>query len=90
MSTTSGLFQDKVGYFFTDRLQLGRMLNADYVLLGSIGASGTSHTFSARLLRVETGVETGDVVSGRQVLCEVCRAQDLFEAIHLLGTAIAR
>lgn len=67
-------------------LEVGRMLNADYVLLGSIGTSGASHTFSARLLQVETG----EVVSGRQVLCEECRAQDLFEAIHLLGTTIAR
>jgi TolB-like protein len=67
-------------------LELGRLLNADYVLLGSIGASGTSYTFSARLLHVETG----EVVSGRQVLCEECRAQELFEVIHLLGTTIAR
>jgi TolB-like protein len=67
-------------------LELGRLLNADYVLLGSIGASGSSYTFSARLLRVETG----EVVSGRQVLCEECRAPDLFDAIHLLGTTIAR
>lgn len=67
-------------------LELGRMLNADLVLLGSVGAFGTSHTVSARLLRVETG----EVVSGRQVLCQECRAQELFEAIHLLGTTIAR
>lgn len=67
-------------------MELGRVLNADYVLLGSIGASGSSFIFSARLL----DVETSEVISGRQVLCEDCRAQDLFEAIHLLGTTIAR
>jgi TolB-like protein len=67
-------------------LELGRMLNADYVLLGNVGASGTTLTFGARLLNVETG----EVVSGRQVLCEDCHARDLFDAIHLLGTAIAR
>jgi TolB-like protein len=67
-------------------IALGRVLNADYVLLGSIGASGSSITFSARLLHVESS----EVVSGRQVLCEECRAADLFEAIHLLGTTIAR
>jgi WD40 repeat protein/TolB-like protein len=67
-------------------LELGRILNADYVLLGSIGAFGTSQMLSARLLRVETG----EVVSGRQVLCEECRAQDFFDVIHLLGTTIAR
>jgi len=67
-------------------MELGQMLNADYVLLGSIGASGSSVTFSARLL----DVASGEVVSGRQVLCEECRAQDLFDAIHLLGGTIAR
>lgn len=67
-------------------LELGRMLNADVVLLGSIGALGTTITLSARLLRVETG----ETLSGRQVLCEECRARDIFDAIHLLGTAIAR
>ncbi len=67
-------------------LELGRMLNADYVLLGNVGASGTTLTFGARLLHVESG----EVVSGRQVLCEDCHARDLFDAIHLLGTAIAR
>lgn len=67
-------------------LELGRMLNADLVVVGSIGGFGTSTTLSARVLRVETG----EVVSGRQVLCEGCRGPDLFEAVHLLGTAIAR
>lgn len=67
-------------------LEMGRMLNADYILLGSIGAFGTSHTLSARLLEVETG----EAVSGRQVLCEECRAQDFFDVVHLLGTTIAR
>jgi TolB-like protein len=67
-------------------LEMGRMLNADYILLGSIGAFGTSHTLSARLL----DVETGEAVSGRQVLCEECRAQDFFDVVHLLGTTIAR
>ncbi len=67
-------------------LELGRMLNADLVVVGSIGGFGASVTLSARVLRVETG----EVVSGRQVLCEQCRGPDLFEAVHLLGTAIAR
>lgn len=67
-------------------VELGRMLNADLVLLGSVGGFGTTQTLSARILRVETG----EVVSGRQVLCEECRASDLFEAIHLLGNTIAR
>ena len=67
-------------------MELGQLLNADFVLLGSIGASGSSVTFSARVLEVASG----EVVSGRQVLCEECRAQDLFDAIHMLGNVIAR
>lgn len=69
-----------------DGLELGRLLNADYVLVGNLGTSGTTQTVSARLLRVETG----ETVAGRQVLCLECRAQDLFDAIHLLGETIAR
>lgn len=67
-------------------LELGRILNADLILLGSVGAFGTSQMLSASIL----DVETGEVLSGRQVVCEECRAQDFFDAVHLLGTAIAR
>ncbi|TVP78434.1 MAG: hypothetical protein EA352_02090 [Gemmatimonadales bacterium] len=69
-----------------DGIRLGRILNADYVLLGSIGAFGSSHTLSARII----DTETGEAVSGRQVLCEECRSQDFFDLVYLLGTAIAR
>ncbi len=67
-------------------IRLGQILNADLIVLGSIGAFGTSHTLSARIL----DTETGEAISGRQVLCEDCRAQDFFDLVHLLGTAIAR
>ena len=69
-----------------DGLELGRLLNADYVLVGSVGASGTTQTVSAGLLRVETG----ERVAGRQVLCQECQDQDLFDAVHLLGETVAR
>ena len=67
-------------------LQLGRLLNARYVVLGSIGTSGASVTFSARIL----DTETGEVRAGRTVLCEECRPGELFEAIEMLGNVIAR
>jgi WD40 repeat protein len=75
----SGLTQE-------DGAELGKVLNADYVLLGSIGVLGTSHVFSARVLNVETA----EVVAGRQIVCEECRDQDIYDAIRLLGTTIAR
>lgn len=73
------------GFTEADGLQIGRMLNADYVVLGSVGALGEQYTFSARMLQVETG----RVVGGRQVVCEACRLEDLFEAMNLLGSTIA-
>jgi TolB-like protein len=69
-----------------DGLRVGQLLNADYVLLGSVGALGPNYLFTARLLHVETG----EVVSGRQVLCEECRLQDLFDAIAALSGTIAQ
>jgi TolB-like protein len=67
-------------------LRLGRLLNARYVVLGSIGTSGSSFTFSARIM----DTETGEVRAGRTVFCEECRPGELFEAIEMLGYAIAR
>jgi len=69
-----------------DGLRVGQMLNADFVLLGSVGASGLTYTLGARLLRVETG----EAVGGRQILCEECRGPEIFEAIYLLGETLAR
>jgi WD40 repeat protein len=66
--------------------EVGRMLNADRVLFCSVGALGTSYIFNARLI----DVETGRVVKGRQVICEECRDQDLYDAVNLLVTTIAR
>jgi TolB-like protein len=69
-----------------DGLRVGRLLNADYVLLGSVGSFGPNYLFNARVLEVETG----EVVSGRQVVCEECRRQDLFDAIGVLSGTIAQ
>ncbi len=69
-----------------DGLRVGQMLNADFVLLGSVGTSGLTYTVGARLLRVDTG----EAVGGRQILCEECRGPEIFEAIYLLGETVAR
>jgi TolB-like protein len=69
-----------------DGLRVGQMLNADFVLLGSVGTSGLTYTVGARLLQVETG----EAVGGRQILCEECRGPEIFEAIYLLGETLAR
>lgn len=70
----------------SDGARIGHLLNADYLILGSINALGTTYMFNARLLRVETS----QITKGRQVICEECTFQDVFDAIHLLGTTIAR
>ncbi len=69
-----------------DGARIGRLLNADYLILGSLNALGTTYMFNARLLHVETS----QITDGRQVICEECRFQDVFDAIHLLGTTLAR
>lgn len=69
-----------------DGARIGRLLNADYLILGTLNALGTTYMFNARLLHVETS----QITDGRQVICEECRFQDVFDAIHLLGTTIAR
>ncbi len=66
--------------------EIGRLLNADQVILGSIGALGTSYLFNVRIL----DVETGRVTKGRQVICEECRDQDIYDAVNLLISTIAR
>ena len=66
--------------------RIGKLLNADKVALCSVGAIGTTYIFNARVV----DVETARVVKGRQVVCEECREQDIFDAINLLGTTLAR
>jgi len=42
--------------------------------------------FSARLI----SVETGKVIKGREVICEECRDQDMYDAITMLVSTIAQ
>jgi WD40 repeat protein len=67
-------------------VRVGRLLNADMVLIGSIGRLGSSMVFSARLI----SVESGKVVRGREVVCEECRDQDIYDAISTLAATIAQ
>jgi WD40 repeat protein len=67
-------------------MRIGHVLNADYLILGTLNALGSTYLFNARLLHVETS----RVVAGRQVICEECQVQDVFDAIHLLGTTLAQ
>lgn len=66
--------------------RVGRLLNADVLVLGNVNVLGANYLFNARLLNVETG----QITEGRQVICEECKFRDVFEAIHLLGSTIAR
>jgi WD40 repeat protein len=75
----SGLTEDQ-------GVSVGKILKADVVLLGNVGKLGTSIVFSARLINVETG----KVMKGREVICEECRDQDMYDAINMLVSTIAR
>ncbi len=66
--------------------QVGNLLNADKVLLCSVGGLGKSYIFTARIV----DVETARVEKGRQVICEECSDQDFFDAINLLASTIAQ
>lgn len=67
-------------------VQIGKLLNADLVLLCSIGKLGSTMILTARLLNMETG----RVTAGREVICEECRDQDIFDAIKMLSSTIAQ
>lgn len=67
-------------------VSVGRLLKADVILLGNVGKLGSSIVFSARLI----SVETGKVLRGREVICEECRDQDMYDAINMLVTTIAQ
>ncbi len=75
----SGLTEDQ-------GVSVGKILKADVVLLGTVGKLGTSIVFSSRLINVETG----RVMKGREVICEECRDQDMYDAINMLVSTIAR
>jgi hypothetical protein len=70
----------------SDGARIGQLLNADYLILGSLNVAGTTYLLNARLLRVETS----QITEGRRVICEECKGKDVFDAIHLLGTTIAQ
>jgi hypothetical protein len=67
-------------------VEVGKISKADVVLLGSIGKLGSSLVLSARLI----SVTTGKVLKGREVVCEECRDQDIYDAITLLASTIAQ
>lgn len=67
-------------------VKVGRLLRADVVLLGSVGRLGTSLVLSARLI----SMETGKVIKGREVICEECRDQDVYDAISMLVSTVAQ
>ena len=63
-----------------DAAEIGRLLNAENVLLGNVNQLGTSLTVALRL--VET--ESGRVLGAREILCRQCRPEDLPQGMSLL------
>jgi WD40 repeat protein len=67
-------------------VSVGKIVKADVILLGNVGKLGSSIVFSAKLI----SVETGKVLKGREVICEECRDQDMYDAINMLVSTIAQ
>ena len=63
-----------------DAAEIGRILNAQNVLLGNVNQLGTSLTIAVRL--VET--ESARIVGAREILCRRCTPEDLPQGISLL------
>lgn len=63
-----------------DAAEIGRLLNAENVVLGNVNQLGSSLTIALRL--VET--ESGRVVGAREILCRQCRPEDLPQGVSLL------
>ena len=60
--------------------EIGRLLNAENVVLGNVNQLGSSLTVALRL--VET--QSGRVLGAREILCRQCRPEDLPQGISLL------
>jgi WD40 repeat protein len=69
-----------------DAAEIGRLLNAQNVLLGNVNQLGTSLTIAVRL--VET--ESGRVLGAREILCRNCRPEDLPQGISLLVSSLVQ
>lgn len=69
-----------------DAAEIGRILNAQNVLLGNVNKLGSSLTVAVRL--VET--ESARVLGAREILCRNCQPEDLPQAITLLVSALVQ
>jgi len=66
-------------------IRLGRVLNAQKALFGSVSRLGTSYLISVSLVDVETARTDGI----REVLCQRCSLDDLPEVVAILRPALA-
>lgn len=69
-----------------DAAAIGRILNAQNVLLGNVNQLGSSVTVAVRL--VET--ESARVLGAREILCRNCQPEDLPQAITLLVSSLVQ
>lgn len=69
-----------------DAAEIGRVLNAQDVLLGNVNKLGSSVTIAVRL--VET--ESARVLGAREILCRNCQPEDLPQAITLLVSSLVQ
>lgn len=66
-------------------VRIGQILNVDYVLLTTMGKLGENVIVNGRVV----SVETGQVIGGREVICETCQDQDILDAVSMLSNLIA-
>ncbi len=66
--------------------EAGRLLNAEYVLIGSINKLGQLLIITAKLVHVETG----QIIGTREVQCQNAVIENISEMIALLAPSIAR
>jgi len=67
-------------------VRIGQLLNVDYILLASMGRLGDNIIVNGRVV----SVETGQIIGGREVICETCQNQDILEAVSMLSRLIAQ
>lgn len=67
-----------------DAAQIGQMLNAGVVLLGSLNQLGTTTVISVRL--VET--ESARIMGARELVCNSCQLEDLPAAVGVLAESL--
>jgi len=75
----------KSDYVEKQAAELGKILGAQYLITGNVSMLGHDLILSVKLINTETSEITGI----REIHCEGCALEDIFEAVNLLAPTIA-